>query len=328
VYQRFSPGFESNDIGYQRRADEQMFRNWFALQFQKPTKIYQRAFFNFNAQERWTTEGLVLGNGLNHNSHIQWKNYMWTHLGFNVDEFMTAYDDRGARGGPAIRISPNQSFWAGIESDSRPAVTGSLWWGGWRGDEGHSWNAYLNPQVDFRVSSRFSASLGINYQRNADDKQFYASYGDVGSDTTHYTFARLDQTTLGVSTRLNFTATPNLSFQFYGEPFNSNGTYANQKELASPRADAYADRFKAYGTGAGVLDGFNFRQFRSNTVLRYEYRAGSTLFVVWQQGRSNYLTPSDPGYMADYRASRDYDSPFRDHPNNTFLVKWSYWINP
>jgi len=328
VYQRFSPGFESNDLGFQRRADEQMFRNWFALQYQKPSKYFQRAFFNFNAQERWTTEGLVLGNGLNHNSHIQWSNFMWTHLGFNYDEFMTAYDDRGARGGPALRISPNRSFWAGIESDSRPAITGSFWWGGWRGDEGHSWNAYANPQIDFRLSSRFSASLGFNYSRNADDKQFYDSYGDVGSDTTHYTFARLDQTTLGLSTRLNFTATPNLSFQFYGEPFNTNGTYANWKELADPRADAYADRFKSYGSGAGVFDGFNFRQFRSNAVLRYEYRPGSTLFVVWQQGRSSFLTPNDPGYMPDYRISRDYDSPFRDHPNNTFLVKWSYWINP
>ena len=328
VYQRFSPGFESNDIGYQRRADEQLFRNWFALQFQTPTKLYQRAFFNFNAQERWTTEGLVLGNGLNHNSHIQWKNYMWTHLGFNVDELATAYDDRGARGGPAIRISPNQSFWAGIQSARRPAVTGSVWWGGWRGDEGHSWNAYLQPQLDFRVSSRFSTSLGINYQRNADDKQFYARYGDVGSDTTHYTFARLDQTTVGISARLNFTATPNLSFQFYGEPFNTNGTYANWKELANPRAEAYADRFKSYKSGAPVFDGFNIRQFRSNTVLRYEYRQGSTLFVVWQQGRSNFLAPGDPGYMSDYKVTRDYDSPFRDHPNNTFLVKWSYWINP
>lgn len=328
VYQRFSPGFESNDLGYQRRADEQMFRNWFALQYQKPSKYYQRAFFNFNAQERWSTEGLVLGNGLNQNSHVQLPNFMWVHLGFNYDEFMTAYDDRGARGGPAVRISPNQSFWAGIESDSRPAITGSVWWGGWRGDEGHSWNAYLQPQLGFRVSSRFSTSLGINYQRNADDKQFYASYGDVGSDTTHYTFARLDQTTLGLSTRVNFTATPNLSFQFYGEPFNTNGTYANWKELNDQRAEAYADRFRSYKSGPGVFDGFNFRQFRSNMVLRYEYRQGSTLFVVWQQGRSNFLSPGDPGYMPDYKVSRDYDSPFRDHPNNTFLVKWSYWINP
>ena len=328
VYQRFSPGFESNDIGFQRRADEQMFRNWFALQFTKPTRLYQRAFFNFNAQERWSTEGLVLGNGVNHNLHVQLQNFYWVHLGVNLDEYLAAYDDRSARGGPAIRISPNKSFWAGIEGDGRRSVVGSLWFGGWKGDEGRSWNAFASPEVRFRVSSRFSASFGVDYRRNVDDKQYYESFGALGSDTTHYTFAHLDQTTVGLSTRLNFTATPNLSFQFYGEPFNSNGNFADWKELADPRAERYADRFKSFRTGASVFDGFNFRQFRSNMVARYEYRPGSTLFVVWQQGRSNYLTPADAEYSPDYRLSRDYNSPFRDHPNNTFLVKWTYWINP
>ena len=328
VYQRFSPGFESNDLGYQRRADEQLFRNWFALQFTKPTRYYQRAFFNFNAQERWTTGGLVLGNGLNHNLHAQLRNFWWVHTGVNVDELLPAYSDRDARGGPALRLSPNRSAWGGIETDNRRAVTGSLWFRGWKGDDGRSWNASASQDVEFRISSRFSSSLGVSYSRNADDKQFYRSYGALGSDTTHYTFARLDQTTIGLSTRLNFTATPNLSFQFYGEPFNTNGTYANQRELADPRAESYADRFRSYGGGTGVFDGFNVRQFRSNMVARYEYRAGSTLFIVWQQGRSNFLTPGDAEYMSDYRLTRDYDSPFRDHPNNTFLVKWSYWMNP
>jgi hypothetical protein len=328
VYQRFSPGFESNDLGYQQRADEQLFRNWFALQFSKPTALYQRANFNFNAQERWTTEGLVLGNNLNQNSHVQLANFMWVHLGFNASDWGTVYSDRDARGGPALRRSRNNSIWGGIDSDNRRAITGSLWFNGWRGDEGRSWNASVQPSVDFRVSSRFSASFGLNYARNADDKQFYASYGDVGSDTTHYTFARLDQTTVGLSTRLNFTATPNLSFQFYGEPFVSDGSFADWKELANPRAANYADRFRPYGTTPGLFDGFNYRQFRSNAVLRYEYRPGSTLFAVWQQGRSNYLVPGDDGYSGGYRLSRDYDTAFRDHPNNTFLVKWSYWINP
>lgn len=328
VYQRFSTGFESNDLGYQRRADEQLFRNWFALQLQKPTALYQRAFFNFNAQGRWTTEGMMLGTGLNQNSHVQLPNFMWVHLGMNYDEFVTSFNDREARGGPAIRIAPNRSAWAGIESDNRRPVTASVWMQGWKGDEGRSWNANISPNLDVRVSSRVSAALGVSYSRNADDKQFYSRDGAVGSDTTHYTFARLDQTTLGLTTRLNFTATPNLSFQFYGEPFNTNGTFANQKELADPRADRYTDRFTQYGHGVGVFDGFNFRQFRSNAVLRYEYRAGSTLFVVWQQGRSNFLTPGDSQYEPQYQFSRDYGSPFRDHPNNTFLVKWSYWINP
>ena len=50
--------------------------------------------------------------------------------------------------------------------------------------------------------------------------------------------------------------------------------------------------------------------------------------VVWQQGRNNYLTPSDPAYNGNYAFGRDSGSAFRDHPNNTFLIKWSYWLNP
>jgi hypothetical protein len=328
VYQRYSPGFETNDLGYQQRADEQLFRNWFALQYSKPTKVYQRAFFNFNAQERWTTEGLVLGNGVNHNNHIQWKNFMWTHIGFNLNDYVTSFSDRAARGGPAVRLSPSQSFWSGIESDSRRQVTGSLWAGGGKSDEGRSFYGYVEPSINFRLSSRFSASLGAGYNRNGDAWQFYSQYGVAGSDTTHYTFARLDQTTVSMNSRLNFTATPNLSFQFYAQPYESKGTYADQIEIANARADKFADRFKSYQNNNGVFDGFNFRQFNSNAVVRYEYRPGSTLFVVWQQGRNNYLTPSDPGYEGSYSFRRDYGSVFADHPNNTFLVKWSYWLNP
>ncbi|MEO8620080.1 MAG: DUF5916 domain-containing protein, partial [bacterium] len=328
VYQRFSPGFESNDLGYQQRADDQLFRNWFALQFNTPTKLYQRAAFNFNGYGEWTTEGLMLGNGWNHNNHIQWKNYWWTHIGFNLNGYTPSYDDRGARGGPAIRRSPSQSMWAGIQSDDRRTLVYNVWVNGAKGDEGRSFSGNVSPGIDFRMSSRFSTSLGMSYSRNGDDWQFYGAYGATGSDTTHYTFARLDQTTMSLNTRLNFTATPNLSFQFYAEPFVSNGTYANQKEIANARADSYAARFKSYGNQSGAFDGFNYRQFNSNAVLRYEYRPGSTLFAVWQQGRSNNLAPGDLNYNPNYSFGRDYGSSLRDHPNNTFLIKFSYWINP
>ena len=328
VYQRFSPGFESNDLGYQQRADEQQFRNWFALQFSKPTALYQRAFFNFNGGGRWTTEGLMLGNSWNHNNHVQWKNFWWTHVGFNLNGYSPSFSDRAARGGPAIRLSRSQNLWAGVQSDSRSVVTTSLWVNAGRSDEGRSFNANVSPNVDFRVSSRFSASLGLGYSRNGDDWQFYRAYGAAGNDTTHYTFARLDQTTMSVNARLNFTATPNLSFQFYGEPFASNGTYADWREIKDARASRFADRFKQYGTGRGLFDGFNYRQFNSNAVVRYEYLPGSTLFAVWQQGRNNFLTPADAGYNGSYNFSRDYGSSLRDHPNNTFLIKLAYWINP
>ncbi|MEP6990337.1 MAG: DUF5916 domain-containing protein, partial [bacterium] len=328
VYQRFSPGFESNDLGYQQRADDQLFRNWFALQFNTPTALTQRVALNFNGYGEWTTEGLMLGNGWNHNNHIQWKNFWWTHVGFNLNGYSPSYDDRAARGGPAIRMSPGQSMWAGVQSDSRNSIQSSVWVNLSRSDEGRSFSGNVSPQLDVRMSSRFSTSLGLSYRRNGDDWQYYGTYGATGSDTTHYTFARLDQTTMGFNARLNFTATPNLSFQLYAEPFVSNGTFADWKEVADARSADYASRFRSYGNKAGVFDGFNYRQFNSNAVLRYEYLPGSTLFVVWQQGRSNSLVPGDLTYNPNYSFRRDYGSALRDHPNNTFLVKLSYWLNP
>ncbi len=328
VYQRYSPGFETNDLGYQQRADDQVFRNWFALQFSTPTKLYQKAFFNFNGYGEWTTEGLNIGNGWNHNNHIQWKNFWWTHVGFNLNGYATSFSDRAARGGPAIRRSRSQSMWAGIESDNRPAINAGLWVSGGRGDDGRSFSGDMSPFVSFRMSSRFSSLLGASWSRNGDDWQFYNRYGATGSDTTHFAFARLDQTTFSLNSRFNFTATPNLSFQFYAQPYMSSGTYADLKEINDAHAANFVDRFRSYGNKAGVFDGFNFRQFNSNAVVRWEYRPGSTLFAVWQQGRSNYLTPADPDYNPSYSFRRDYGSVLRDHPNNTFLIKWSYWLNP
>jgi hypothetical protein len=136
VLQRFSPGFETNDLGFQSRADEMMFRNWFSLNFNKPAKHYQRAFFNFNTMNKWTTEGLPTTIGLNTNWHVQLKNFMWSHFGVNYNDFTPTYNDRYARGGPAVRNAQSVNFWSGIESDNRKKTTMSFWFGGYRGDEG------------------------------------------------------------------------------------------------------------------------------------------------------------------------------------------------
>lgn len=320
VLQRFSPGFETNDLGFQSRADEMMFRNWFSLQYNTPTKLYTRAFLNFNTMQKWTTEGLPTTVGLNFNWHVQFPNWMWGHLGGNFGDFTKVYADRETRGGPALRRSASGDIWGGVESDSRKAWYASLFGGIWRGDDGNSRSAWINPGGQFRLSSRFSASASLNYSHDINDKQWRANFGVAGVDTTHYTFARLDQKTVSLTTRLNFTMTPSLSLQFYGAPFASSGDYTNWRELADPRAGKYADRFKSYPGDPG---GFSFKQFRSNTVLRWEYKPGSTVFLVWAEGRD-----LSGDFVNDFSVRRDFQDLFNQHPNNTLLLKVSYWINP
>lgn len=321
VYQRFSPGFESNDLGFQQRADEQMFRNWFALQFNDPNKVFRRAFFNFNTFQTWSTAGLPTNLELNTNWHVQFANQWWGHIGGNVGNFTSTFDDRQARGGPAIRRSTDFSTWAGIELDRRNAITPYLFVGMYGGDEGHSKGHFINPSLDFRISSRFSGSLGANYDISVNDTQWNGNFGDTGADTTHYTFAHLDQTTFSLTSRMNFTASPTLSVQFYAQPFMTTGKFSNWRELANPRAGKYDDRFKLYA--GGDPGGFDFTQMRSNTVVRWEYRPGSTLFFVWQQGRE--LSSGEPG---QFNFRHDIGDLFSLHPANTFLIKASYWFNP
>jgi len=322
VLQRYSPGFESNDLGFQSRADEEMFRNWFSLQFNQPSKLFTKAFLNFNSMQKWTTEGLPTTVGLNFNWHVQFTNWMWGHVGGNVNDFTKVYADREARGGPALRKSKEYEGWSGLESDSRKAWYANAFAGGWKGDAGNSHGWWFNPGGQFRLSSRFSASASLNYSHDINDKQWRANFGTSGNDTTHYTFARLDQKTLDLTTRLNFTMTPNLSLQFYGEPFASSGEYTNWRELNNPRAATYADRFKPF-TSQGDPGGFSFKQFRSNTVLRWEYKPGSTMFLVWAQGRD-----LSGDFVNDFSVRRDFQDLFRQHPDNTLLLKISYWINP
>jgi hypothetical protein len=165
-------------------------------------------------------------------------------------------------------------------------------------------------------------SLGANVERRTEDAQWVENFGDLLSDTTHFTFARLRQTTVGVTARADFAATPTLSFQLYAQPFLSSGSFTDWRELGDPRAAAYDARFRPYGGGL-TPDGFNYKQFNSNVVARWEYRPGSTLFLVWQQGRTQ--DGVDPGR---FRLGRDYRNLFRVHPENTFLIKASYWFNP
>ncbi len=258
---------------------------------------------------------------MNNNSHIEFNNQMWGHFGFNVSSFAATYSDREARGGPAIRRSADSDVWGGVEGDRRKKVIPRMFGGYFSGDDGHSHGWWVDPNIDFRASSRFSASLGVDYRKSVNDNQWRGNFGETGADSTHYTFARLHQTTIGVSSRINFTATPNLSLQVYAQPFISTGDYSNWRELDDPRAEAYDGRYKAFSPGSDP-GGFNFKQFQSNTVVRWEYRPGSTLFFVWSQGRDQFQSKA-----SRFSANRDYGDLFEQHPNNTFLIKASYWFS-
>jgi hypothetical protein len=323
AYQRRSPGFESNDLGFLRRADQTSWNTWVGWFDRKQRFFYNRFQWNNNWWQYWTTDGLALESAYNTNVHITFKNNTGWHMGGTMGQLGTTFDDRSARGGPAIRQDSYFAPWLSINGDDRKAIVPYLNFNYFKGASGRNWSWNASPELDFKAAGRFSSSLSLNWTHNVTDNQWFGNFTDTLG--THYTFAHLDQTTTGVTARFNYTFTPNLSLQTYAQPFVSKGTYTDVRQLSStPRAADYNARYAPY-LNTAVTDnpgGFNFKALQSNVVLRWEYNPGSTLFVVWNQGRQGFdPTRGTNAFQGDVRDL------FSLHPANTFLVKVSYWLN-
>jgi hypothetical protein len=313
-----SAGYEVNDAGFLSRADITNLSNWFGLQYQKPTKMYRRLFVNMNQWMDWNTEGLALSSGVNVNVNGELPNQWWFWGGANLNGIGDVYDDRAARGGPAVRRVRRGSGFLGFQTDARKSVSGTVQGYFAPTDESGSTEWGIDPELNFRVASRLQVNIGAHLSAGTLGQQWYGNITDAQG--THYTFARLGQRTTSLTTRVDYTMTPTLSLQVYAQPFITAGDYSNLRELADPRAEDFDDRFQPF-TSVTPQD-FNVKQFRSNTVVRWEYRPGSVLFFVWQQGRGQ--SDRNPG---SFDVGRDYRDLFGTRADNTFVIKGSYWFS-
>ncbi|MES3035550.1 MAG: DUF5916 domain-containing protein [Gemmatimonadota bacterium] len=319
---RQSAGFDVNDLGFLRRADLMDWSTWGALTWQNATKVFRWAQINGNHWQRWNTSGTRLDNAVNFNGHLGFLNNWDAHLGGTLGNLTESYCDRCTRGGPALRVSRGFFPWFGVNTDARKTVSGGMFVNLSRRDEGQSRGSNYSPYLNLRFSTRLQLGLGLNYAKNDDAAQWFGNFTDAGG-TTHYTFARLKQRTVSSNIRLNYTVTPEFTFEFYGQPFVATGTYDDVREVsATPGAAAFADRFTAYTPPASASLAFRATQLRTNTVARWEFRPGSTLFLVWAHGRDASSSES-----LSQSLGSDFRDLFRLHPNNTFLVKMAYWFS-
>ncbi|HYD51542.1 MAG TPA: DUF5916 domain-containing protein [Gemmatimonadaceae bacterium] len=322
-YERQSAGYEPNDLGYLRRANRQTWKTWMGLNFQKPTRVYRRMSLNFNYQSYWTADGLRMDHMVNSNGSMQLANNQWLNYGVTLGALPGSFCDNCARGGPAVRVSPIVSYNGGWQGDDRRRIYPMLFFYRETRDAGRSTSWSVDPEVELRLLPQLQLSLGASWNKNDDDGQWLGNFDEEGTATTHYAFAHLAQETRSAWVRVNYAVTPTLSLQMYAAPYVSRGAYDDVRELsATPRADRYEDRFTPYVPPEDAETGFNLKDLRSNSVLRWEFRPGSTLFAVWQHGRSDY----DPRFLRRSWRS-EYGDLFALRPDNTFLVKVAYWLN-
>jgi hypothetical protein len=309
-----SPGFDVNDLGFRNRADQVWQGAWFQIRSDVPKGKVRRKNLNFNQWAGWNFDGDRQDLGGNINSHWTFTNN-WS-IGGGVNANASVFSDRHTRGGPGSLVPGNFNGWNYLDTDNRRFVTLNLY-SEWYNNRTGSRNWYFSSGVTLRPAAALSTSVSIDTSHNINDSQWVRNLESDGR--TRFVFGHLDQRTVSMTLRVNYTIRPTLTVQLYGRPFISAGAYSDFKELTNGRASSDADRYTSFD----YTDNPNFRtrSFRMTNVVRWEYQPGSTLFVVWQQGRQ------DSGSQGDLRLSRDLGVTFNAPAENTFLIKASRWFD-
>jgi hypothetical protein len=334
----YSPGFDANDVGYLRQADQvanQAIVGWVES---APKGPFREHSFELSREDHWDFGGLKTRGSTTLEASGQFRN-KWRLSG--EVQLTDSVDTRALRGGPALRASSFAMVGLGVSSDSSRRTSLSFMGMGLQARDGGTrvWEAA--PSLRVRPSNRLLLTANVAYTRVADDLQYVTTV--QAADGPRWLLGRIDQRTWSFTVRANLAVTPELTLQYYGSPFVSVGRYTDFKAATNTLAAAYEDRFHRFtaselsfrtdanayqvnerpGAPGYAFDNpdFSFRQFRSNLVARWEYKPGSAVFVVWSQGRTGSIANANDAFRTNWNEM------WRARPDNVFLLKASYWFS-
>ncbi len=331
-----TPGLDLNDIGYMQTSDQIRERNNISYFVNKPVSVFRTYSIGLFQENYWNFGWDHLGSGAGLSVYLEFLN-KWS-VTPSVNYYISGLDTRILRGGPAM-ITP--ACWSGVLS-VRTDVSRKLFFfinNTFSKADNDRLTAYsLEPGVTVQPFSSFRLAINLDYAANTDHLQYVDT--KVVSNSNRYILGKIDQKTLGLTIKVDLIITPEISLQYYGSPFGSTGEFSEFKVITEPRNKKYAERFEIISDP--YLDGeyyqvdenkdnltdytfknpdFNFFQFRSNLVFRWEYRPGSQLYLVWSNDKTEYLNPGN--YELNDMALRISGA----SPYNIFLIKVNYWFS-
>jgi hypothetical protein len=339
-----TPGFEINDLGYLQQADRIMPLIWAGWNQWEPKGIYRRFNVNADIWSMYNFGGVKIQTGIESNISMTFKNFWNAWIYGNIQT--KANDPSLLRGGP-IMITPGRYFTnTGFSTDDRKKLVLNFYGNYSRGFENNQENMNFGVGLSYKPTNYLRISLNPGISRSFTELQ-YVTKTNMG-DNNRYIFSSIDRNTINTSLRVNLNLSPDLTLQYWGQPFIASGRYYDYKYITDPGADQFRDRFHVYSgneitrveNSAEIdenLDGtvdytfntgnFNVQEFLSNLVVRWEYAPGSSLYLVWSQTRSGF-NPSGQMEYLDNMSDLFNRSLFRDDDDyrmkNVFLVKFSY----
>ncbi|HVH12468.1 MAG TPA: DUF5916 domain-containing protein [Longimicrobium sp.] len=341
-----SPGFEVNDMAFLTQADYVWMLGNVVRRWTQPGSWYRSIWLSGGAQQQVNFDGDRNDLQFHQYSEVQLLNY-WT-MSVYGHVRPEVYADRTTRGGAVVRRPASWYLQPAFSTDSRKRLVFSINPGFGRVANGGGF-VEASSSLRYKPTSNVQFSFGPSWNYNLNKAQYVTSFNDSLA-TAFYgrraVFAELEQHSISLDTRLNWTFTPNLTLELFAQPFVATGDYRDYKEFVRPRsaetrdftdeeltvversADGRPTRYQLDTDGGAPEDqnfrfgngSFNVRSLRGNAVLRWEYRPGSTLFFVWQQNRSG----SQP--YGDFEFGRDTGAIFDARPDNVFVIKATYWL--
>jgi hypothetical protein len=331
-----SPGLDLNDIGFMQTADIIKQVNSLSYFINKPASIFRTYTIGVSESNHWDFGGSYLASGAGLNLYMEFLNKWALNTSLNYTSQML--DTRILRGGYAMLVPANWSDYFYLRTDYSKKlffdINANL-----SASDNKSIRFYsLQPGVSLMVTNTLKISVSVNYDHNLDKLQ-YVDTKKV-QDEYVYILGKISQQTLGSTFRIDYNITPELSIQYYGNPFTSIGKYSEFKAVTDPEAESYSDRYinlnpllnndNEYEISDNIdattdykfgNPDFNFSQFRSNLVFRWEFRPGSQLYLVWSQDKTNFV---QPGIDSIHDALTNIR---KVYPTNIFLIKFNYWFS-
>lgn len=333
-----SPGLDLNDVGFLVNTDEINQWTWIQYRILKPFGILRDYSLNGNQYLHWDFGGVSLLKAFNFNTHLYFTNFWRFSAG--TTRYGPNISNADLRGGPALKYPGMTEVWYYLSSDNRKKLWAGLnqWYDS--GDKNYQSSFGTSFELAYRPFNALKISLDPSFVKNKFDLQYVETIDY--NDGERYIVASLDQNTYRLSARINFIFTPDLSLQYWAQPFISSGKYDTFKRITNASNDSYEQRYQIFADerinynadeeiyeidemGNGEVDytfdnpDFNFVQFRSNLVLRWEYIPGSELFLVWTQERTDNLATN-----IERKFDRLSNGLFDAYPSNVFLIKATY----
>ena len=329
-----SPGLELNDMGYMRFSDFINQIVWAGYRIWEPFSIFRSINFNAAGWTGWDFSGLHLYGGANINMRTQFINYWSFGTGVNRETF--DINRHELRGGPSLRAPGSWNSFFFISTDDRKKLEFELSASGGWGDDNYSRSKDISFEIEYRPFDFLQLSVEPSYSIS-DSYMIYVVTIEHNNSNT-YLVSSIDQEFVSMDFRIDIGITPDMSIQFWGQPFLFSGNYSDYRKVVDPMVTDVKNQYYTYSPNQlsfdseeniyTVNDGnesytfenpdFSFYEFRSNLVVRWEYIPGSTAYLVWSQGR----TGDYPDGRFSLSDNIDRLTALKAH--NVFLLKLSY----